>query len=189
MNPLIFTILYLGYTPRLATERADCAEPRITKIIELIKSSKFGIHDLSRIKASRKGELSRLNMPFELGLDYGCHAYYGKRGKTKKCLILEKEQHRFKAALSDISNSDIRAHNDDPGTMVSQVRNWLVQEGNIELAASPNVIWYGFNDFSAKLYDTLTAQNFSKLDIDNLPFTELLLYMQKWIDSNIKPAN
>lgn len=51
---IVFTIIYFGYKPRLATERADSAESRIEKILNLIKGSKFGIHDLSRIESTKK---------------------------------------------------------------------------------------------------------------------------------------
>jgi hypothetical protein len=50
--PIVFTVKYLGYQPRLSIERA--AETRIEKILGLIRVSKFGIHDLSRIVSSKK---------------------------------------------------------------------------------------------------------------------------------------
>jgi hypothetical protein len=49
LRPLLFTIIYLGYNPRIATESFDSGEIRIQKIGKLIKDSKFSIHDLSRI--------------------------------------------------------------------------------------------------------------------------------------------
>ena len=69
---IVFTIMYFGYKPRLSLERADSAESRVDKILGLIKESKFGIHDLSRIVSTDKDEHYRMNMPFELGIDYGC---------------------------------------------------------------------------------------------------------------------
>jgi len=67
LRPLLFTITYLGFNPRIALESSDSGEMRIEKICALIKSSKYSIHDLSRLKAAKKGEFYRLNMPFELG--------------------------------------------------------------------------------------------------------------------------
>ena len=67
---IVFTILYFGYKPRLSSESADSAETRIQKILCLIEESKFGIHDLSRIVSTGKDEHYRMNMPFELGIDY-----------------------------------------------------------------------------------------------------------------------
>jgi len=68
LRPLLFTVAYLRFTPRIALETFDSGETRIERICDLIRSSKYSIHDLSRLKATRKGEFYRLNMPFELGV-------------------------------------------------------------------------------------------------------------------------
>jgi len=70
LKPLLFTIVDLGFNPKIALERSDSCENRITKIEELIKESKYSIHDLSRIRSVKKNEIYRMNMPFELGIDY-----------------------------------------------------------------------------------------------------------------------
>ena len=69
LQPLLFTILYLGFSPRIATERVDAGELRIDRIRELIGSSKYSIHDISRLQSTNKDEYYRLNMSFELGID------------------------------------------------------------------------------------------------------------------------
>lgn len=71
LRPLLFTIVFLGFNPRLATERSDSGENRLEKIRELIRDSKYSIHDLSRLRSKKAKEFYRLNMPFELGMDYG----------------------------------------------------------------------------------------------------------------------
>ncbi|HEX8266252.1 MAG TPA: hypothetical protein VF596_12655, partial [Pyrinomonadaceae bacterium] len=60
LQPLLFTIIYFNFNPRIATERSDSGEQRIDKICELIKSSKYSIHDLSRLQAKKKKEFYRL---------------------------------------------------------------------------------------------------------------------------------
>ena len=47
LRPVLFTVLSLGFAPRIATERSDSAESRIGKICEIIRESQFSIHDLS----------------------------------------------------------------------------------------------------------------------------------------------
>ena len=56
LRPLLFTIIYLGFTPRIALERSDSLELRLNKISELIQRSKYSIHDLSRLQAGSEGE-------------------------------------------------------------------------------------------------------------------------------------
>ena len=57
LKPLLYAIKKIGFNPRISLERNDSGEVRLYKIKELIESSKFGIHDLSRVKAKAKGEL------------------------------------------------------------------------------------------------------------------------------------
>jgi hypothetical protein len=49
LKPLLFILIKLGFNPRIALERSDSGEIRLNKILELIESSKFSIHDLSRL--------------------------------------------------------------------------------------------------------------------------------------------
>jgi hypothetical protein len=84
LRPLLFTVIDLGFAPRIALESLDSGRPRIEKIISLVKESKFAIHDLSRLQASKKGEYFRLNMPFELGIDVGCRLFKQGRWSEKK---------------------------------------------------------------------------------------------------------
>jgi hypothetical protein len=180
LRPLLFTIIYLGFTPRLALERADSGEARIEKILELISDSKYGIHDLSRIKAEKAGEFFRLNMPLELGLDIGCCRFGTGQRNDKQCLILETERYRFQAAISDLSNSDIAAHRNEPREVVVQVRNWL---GRVSAhhTVGPTKIWASFTDFMAANHDDLTENGFSKKEINALPISELLDRMETWV--------
>ncbi len=85
LKPLLYTIKKIGFNPRISLERNDSGEIRLHKIKELIESSKYSIHDLSRAKAKKVGEYFRQNMPFELGLDLGCRDYNeGEEFKAKK---------------------------------------------------------------------------------------------------------
>ncbi|MCG8526969.1 MAG: hypothetical protein MI748_11345 [Opitutales bacterium] len=179
-RPLVFTILRLGCNPRYALERSDSSEARIAKIIQIIKKCKYGIHDLSRCKAKKKGELFRLNMPLELGLDLGAKNYGTPKLTTKKILIVEEERYRFQAAISDISNSDIKDHRGDPRRISKIVRDWLVQEADV-IPLAPIKIWYQFTDCLAQIYDDLRQEGYSKEDIDEFPEHELIQRMTQWV--------
>jgi hypothetical protein len=183
LRPLLFTVIDVGLTPRITLERLDSGAPRIQKIIELIRSSKYAIHDLSRLQATNAGEYFRLNMPFELGLDIGCRVFRPGRWATKRCLILETERYRYQAAISDMSNSDIAVHGNEPVRVVSEVRNWLNMEAGLR-TAGPAKIWGRFNDFMADNYDALKVRGFSDRNIEQLPVPELIDCMQDWISNN-----
>jgi predicted nucleotide-binding protein len=140
LRPILFTIIYLGFNPRIASERSDSGEPRISKICELINKSKFSIHDLSRLKSKRKNEFYRLNMPFELGIEYGCRYFASDHLSNKKCLILEKKDFEFKKALSDLSGVDIKSHGNDPPKAVKAVRDWFVETVGLKRVDGPTKI-------------------------------------------------
>jgi hypothetical protein len=183
LRPLLFTIMDLGFEPRIASERLNSAEPRVSKILELIEDSKFGIHDLSRIKASAVGEYYRMNMPFELALDIACALYKGGQWADKKCLILEAAPFEYQAALSDLAGSDIRVHEGKPKLVAAAVRNWLNGETGLG-AIGPAALWSRFNDFMADNFDNLTARGFSKTNIRNIDVSELVSEMRAWIAAN-----
>jgi hypothetical protein len=180
LDPLLFTIRYLGFQPRIALERSESGESRITKIIELIEDSKYAIHDLSRLKAKRKGEISRLNMPFELGVDWGCRQFGRGRLSEKKIVILEASRFTYQSALSDIAGSDIAAHRNEPEELVSVVRNWLANQCRSS-APGKGKIWSAFNDCMGQLQDHLGNRGFDPRDIENLPVSELLAYIGDWV--------
>lgn len=175
---IVFTIIYFGYKPRLSLERADSAETRIQKILGLIEESKFGIHDLSRIVSSDKGEHYRMNMPFELGIDYGCQKLKGDKWTQKKILILEKERYRFQKALSDLSGSDIKSHDDQVHKAILAVRNWFVTE-ELKRGDSGNKVWDSFNDFEAYLYDEVVEKDGHTSTAD-VQISEIIHHMENW---------
>lgn len=178
--PILFTVKFLGFNPRLAMESSDSGSMRINKILGLIKNCPYAIHDLSRLRANRQRELFRMNMPFELGLDIGCRVFGRKEQKRKKCLVFEKGRYSLQAALSDLSNSNVYAHKDDPKTAVLHVRNWLSHEANTT-TPSGTVIWYAYNDFMGYLDKWLRKEEFLKIDTDTMPLPELLAHIDRWI--------
>lgn len=187
LRPLLFTVIYLGFTPKIACERSDSGELRLLKICDLIRSSQYSIHDLSRLKPEKLKELSRQNMPFELGLDIGCR-FFSEQYRDKKCLILEKEKFRYMQSLSDLSGCDIKNHNDDPIKLTQQVRTWFVETISSHGIPAASVIWYKFNDFMLDFYDKRQSEGFTQEDLDIMPIPEYIDYMQKWCVNEALPA-
>ena len=180
---IVFTIIYFKYKPRLSLERTDSAESRIEKIVGLIQESKFGIHDLSRMVSDDRDEHYRMNMPFELGIDYGCLKFKGGKWERKKILILEKERYRYQKAISDLSGSDIKKHDDDVFKAIGAVRDWLVTE-ELNRGASGLKVWDSFNDFQAYLYDEVVEKDGHK-SIDEVQASEIIHHMQNWLKSKV----
>lgn len=182
LQAILFCVVYAGLTPRLARERLDSSELRLDKIRTLIEGSLYSIHDLSRCQAGKKGEHYRLNMPFELGLDYGCRLYFGHGRERKRILILEEKPYRYQAALSDLAGCDIEVHGAEPSVAVRKVRNWLIDvAGNPLVGASK--IMNAYDDFQAWYFEQQKLAGFSDEDIVDYSTPELLKAMQEWVSA------
>lgn len=180
LQAILFAIVLLKFEPRLATERSDGGESRLEKIRELIEASKYSIHDLSRCQAREAGEYFRLNMPFELGIDWGCRRYYGQGREAKRFLILEEKRFRYQAALSDISGCDIESHGARYDVAMKKTRYWLRQQTGCD-APGPTRLLQKHVDFSEWEYETLLSEGYSEDDIREYPTFERLEQMKKWI--------
>lgn len=122
-------------------------------------------------------------MPYELGVDIGCRLFKKGIWRKKKCLILETKRFRYQKALSDLSNSDIKNHNNKPEMLVRQVRNWFVEMIRLK-AKSPTIIWGTFNEFMTGFYEKREKEGYRLKDLQTMPIPELISFMKKWIKGN-----
>jgi hypothetical protein len=185
LRPILFTIIYLGYNPRIASESSDSGEARFSKICGLIGNSKFSIHDISRLKASKKLEYYRLNMPYELGVDIGCRLFGSDKFKEKRCIIFEKVKYSYQKALSDLSGFDIKAHNNKPRKIIEELRHWFVENDAI-MADSATTIWDNFNLFMTDFELTTTAKGYEQKDIQIMGVHEFIHFIKEWLSKKEK---
>lgn len=163
LRALLFAVCYYGLEPKIASTDLDSKSDRLKRIIELMKASRYSIHDLSRMKAKRKGEYYRMNMPFELGLDYGLC------GENKLFLIFENNPYRLKIALSDVNGWDVRPHNDKEEDIIMEFRKWYVAAnphlGKKQKTFSSSRIWYDYNIFQVGFEDFKNANGLKDREI------------------------
>lgn len=183
LQAMLFCVVYLGLSPRLATENIDGTENRLANIVKLIGLSKYSIHDLSRCISKKEGEVFRLNMPFELGIDYGCREYSDGIHKLKRMLVLEETQYSTKAALSDIAGCDVQFHSNNSDRIIRNVRNWLVSEAGAEQVGA-SAIKGKYIEFQEWHYEKQLLLGFSEEDIQDYPTAELLVAMKEWVQLN-----
>jgi len=115
-----------------------------------------------------------MNMPFELGMDYGAKKFGPQNLQTKSILVLEGRRYDFQKTLSDIAGWDIEPHGGKYREAMRHVRRWLVDHAhapNIGLAAIEGKYvdfqeWYyerelvnGADEEDIKLYPTITVIN------------------------------
>lgn len=182
LQALAFCITDLGFYPRIAPENANTAANRLDRIIELIRGSRYGVHDLSRCKSTVAGEYARLNMPFELGLDHACARFGPAPLDTKSILILEQTRHDYRKGLSDISGWDIEAHDGDYIKIVRIMRDWLVRQANAEPVGASRIQGH-YLAFQQWYWERETARGASEDDIRAYPTIQLVAAMREWVDA------
>lgn len=182
LQAIAFCITDLDFFPRLAPENADNAVNRLDRIVDLIHSSQYGIHDLSRCKFRIADEYARMNMPFELGMDYGCKQFGQGRLLDKSILILEQARYDYQKSLSDISGWDICAHDGDHIKAVRHVRNWLVRQAGAD-PVGPAKILGNYTAFQEWYWERELALGASEDDIKEYPTVQMVEAMREWVDA------
>ena len=178
LEAILFAVTACGYRLRCASEIVDSGEVRLNKLLRLIADCRLGIHDISRTQLDDEHLLPRFNMPFELGLFLGAKQFGGKQQQKKNCLIVDTDKYRYQKFLSDIAGQDISSHHDDPGKLLTLVRDWL------NPLASPRVL-LGAKELK-KRYDRFLQdrQNICRElghDHGDLKFKDRVEVVQTWL--------
>lgn len=180
LQAVAFCVADMGFYPRLAPENSDNGTSRLERIVELVRESRFGIHDLSRCRATDVGEYYRLNMPFELGLDHAAARYGGGRLSTKSILVLEQARFDSQKSLSDISGWDIESHSGDYLIAVRRVNRWLAQHGGAE-PVGPTKVVHDYQDFQEWYWEREIHRGASEDDIRDYPTIDFVRAMSEWV--------
>jgi hypothetical protein len=188
-NAIVFAVKDIGFNPRSALEASNASEFRLDKIMNLILECKYSIHDLSRIEADATSGLPRFNMPLELGLDLGCRRYGKKLQRDKVSLILDTEEHRYEAFISDIKGQDIKAHFSKEQTVIEVIRDWLSNELDRKVALIPSGdnIFQRYQSFQRELPEICKKVRWNP---NKLPYPDFSYAVASWIEENpIRPLS
>lgn len=182
LHGIVFAVHHMNLKPKLALGTRDAGYLRLDKILNLIESCKYSIHDISRTELDPNHGLPRFNVPFELGLDLGCKRY-GRRHEEKTALILDVDRYRYRRFISDIAGLDIEGHSGNVASVITVIRNWLrhSSEPLLVLAPSGSAIYDRYQAFQLALPKMCKRFNW---DVDNLPFADFTWAVYDWINKN-----
>lgn len=180
-DALVFAVHDCGFAARSALEVEDSGQARVDKILDIIKQSKFGVHDISRAGLDRNTGLARFNMPLELGFFLGAKRYGSARDRQKRCLVLDRKRYRYRNFCSDISGQDIRAHGDKPRDAIRALRDWLSSHRTSIQMPGGKAIFGRYELFRAQL-----AVQASDLHLDprELTFGDYTKLVVGWLKKN-----
>jgi hypothetical protein len=181
LEAALFCVVYFGFSPHLANERLESGENRLDKTVEMIRGSKYSIHDLSRCKARRRGDRFRMNMPFEYGIDVGLRRSGAKPMDEKKFLIFEEKQYDLKRSLSDIAGQDVESHDSDYEKVIKKVRDFFRVEARVA-APGPTKLVADYVTFQGWMTEKKIHEGHSEKEALTLPTQERLDEMKRWND-------
>jgi hypothetical protein len=178
-STLLFSAsITVGFVPRCSLEDDDAGEFRLSKIQRIVEECRFGINDLSAVALDVVTGLPRFNMPLELGLFLGCKRFGPPNQSKKRTLVLDTDQYRYRAFISDISGQDIRAHGGDPERAIREVRDWLrLASKRTTLPGSTEIVRH-YQTFQSNLPEICSV---FALEPDRLTFLDLSKLITDWL--------
>lgn len=176
-DAIVFTVATCGLRVRSALEIADSGEVRLIKILRLLSSSRFSIHDISRVELDGDSGFPRFNMPIELGAALGMKHLGRAKLREHNLLVLDSERYRYQKFASDLAGIDISAHKGTPEGAIACVRNFLATHYSV--LPSPSVIKEAYLLFEASLPGMAAA---AKQIPSELTFIDRLQHIQMFVD-------
>ncbi|MGH9607306.1 MAG: hypothetical protein ACRD3N_16590 [Terracidiphilus sp.] len=116
----IVGLYQLGLVPHIASEVPGGAR-RLDRILALIKSCRYSIHDLSRVEVSVAPTATpRFNMPLELGMTI---TWAHLKPSLHTWFVWESEPYRLQRSTSDLNGTDAYIHGGTAEGVLSELCN------------------------------------------------------------------
>jgi hypothetical protein len=184
MDAVVFTVHDCGFVARTALELPDSGRTRLDRLVELIGSCKYGIHDLSRTELDPLSRLPRMNMPLELGLFLGAQRYGTGRNRDKVTLVLDTERYRYQKFISDIAGQDPAAHGGKLDKAITVVRDWLRGQSTAAIPGGKKI----FERYQAFRTDLPLMCDIAELDPTELTAADYTGLVTAWLREHRRPA-
>lgn len=116
----IVGLYQLGLVPHLASEIPG-GDRRLNRIIQLIQSCSYSIHDLSRVEVNAAPSATpRFNMPLELGMTI---TWQLLNPDQHIWFVCESEPYRIQRSASDLNGTDAYIHDGTVEGIFRELRN------------------------------------------------------------------
>ena len=122
-DAIVFATVCCGFIPRSALESGTVSEPRLSRILRALFSSKYSIHDLSRCTGEGSDNMARFNMPLELGMAMARR--FMEPANEHDWLVLAPSGHTYARFVSDLTAYDPVTHDGSAPSVVVAVMSWL----------------------------------------------------------------
>jgi hypothetical protein len=131
-------IVHLGLIPRATFEITDSSR-RLDKIIDMIRSCRYSIHDLSRVQLDLTAPRTpRFNMPFELGLAVAVKHLDPQH--SHDWFVFESKPRRLSKSLSDLNGTDPNIHTGTVHGVMRELCNAFERRSESDQATVPKMM-------------------------------------------------
>ncbi|MFT5168278.1 MAG: hypothetical protein ACI8P3_003519 [Saprospiraceae bacterium] len=178
IESLVFILEFYGFNVQMSITTSS-AHDRLLEITKKIENSRFTLHDLSRHKSAKKGEFARFNMPFELGIDFGCFQFK-KNKKDKVMAILDSEPNAYDQHLSDMSGRDILYHKNNSDILFEIIPIWLSRNTD-KVYDSPKKLKGIYASWTVDYKRSLKAKGWDLRTINRLDLQYYRILLSNWI--------
>jgi hypothetical protein len=118
-------LCHLGFVPHIASEIPGGAR-RLERILALIKSYRYSIHDLSRVEFSAAPHATpRFNMPLELGMTI---TWTDLNRDLHTWFVFEAKPFRLQKSASDLNGTDACIHGGTARGILGELRSAFWRE-------------------------------------------------------------
>ncbi|MGI9002679.1 MAG: hypothetical protein ACR2GH_13585 [Pseudonocardia sp.] len=120
---LTFGVVAAGLLPISARDLTTPDRARLDILVDAIGNCQYSAHDLSRCRGEGPDNLSRMNMPVEMGMAL-FHALSSQRS-SHRCMFFVSEPHGYQRFASDLAGLDAFVYHEDPERVLSATYDWL----------------------------------------------------------------
>jgi hypothetical protein len=149
LDAIVFTCVRAGFFPWLAGSTGSTSNARVDRILEAVEGCRYSIHDLTRYRGEGTENLSRFNMPLELGMSMAAR---GRRpaDSAHDWLVLVPEGHIYQRYVSDLAGFDPEPHDGSPARVAVAVLSWLMTRPTAAASVEPDDVVPRLDEFSAR---------------------------------------
>lgn len=122
-DALAFCVVATGLIPVCALDLSLPDRPRLQTVVEAVASCEFSAHDLSRASGYGDDNLSRMNMPLEMGMAL-FHALRTQH-LQHRCAFFVPDAHTYQKFASDLAGLDPLVYDNDCDTLIRRMFDWL----------------------------------------------------------------
>jgi hypothetical protein len=136
LDAIVFTSVQAGFVPWMAGSTGDVAVSRVERIFEGLQACRYSVHDLTRYRGAGPGNLSRFNMPLELGMAMAVRQT-SHDDDRHDWMFMVPDGHVYQQYISDLAGFDPRPHNGTAPGVARAVLSWLATREDAKPEVGP----------------------------------------------------